>query len=256
MPFGSYNNTLDDVLSNPSAEISWMARNKTNPGGWDEVSLYGIENFNSVFAGIVLQLYLKKIKVGIAISRVVTLDAVIAYNKSQTDFRKKISFITTELEAEYANNNCSIAEYRTWIPQWYSKCKANGLNMYIYEGWNYQYDVSVGNCDGFWLHAYRTSTQMATPDDVYKYMAFAGTPDRLPAIVAEAKKKGVIVSISLLTSSQAKYAGEYYRTRPLGAAFTAAKESATRLATQDIKDWTTFDGEVVFTSKETHLIKP
>lgn len=253
---GSYNNTLDDVLANPAAEILWMgSKGKVNPYGWDHVSLYGVETFNSAFGSIVLQLYLKKIRVGIAVSRVVTLDAIIAYNKAQTDFRKKVYFITTELEAEYANNNCTIAEFRTWIPQWYAKCKAAGILMKIYEGWNYNYDITVPNSDGFFLHAYRTAAQMATVDDMYKYMTTAGD-DRWMKIAAESKKIGKITEVSVLPSVQPSYGAAFYQTRPWGAAEAMVRDSFHRLGTQDMKDFTIFDGEFIFASKYMKPVKP
>lgn len=265
MSNGSYNNQLADTLSNFGAEVAWMAKSKTNPLGWDEVSLYKLSTteLNSPeFANAVLACYLKKIRIGQAWSSLSQVDAVIAYNAKQTDFRKKISFMTPELEAEYANNNCTIAEYRSWIPQAYAKLSAAGIKHYIYEGWNYNYDVTVPNSDGFWLHAYRTTTQMLNTDDMWKYWTTAGK-DRLILITAEAKKIGKIVEVSLLTSSEPAPANDgkgfgfdFYKSRPFGSAFPLIQDSFNRLATQDMKDYLILAGEVVFVSKYSKQARP
>lgn len=255
---GSYNNTIGDILSNIGAEVAWMAKNKVDPNGWDHVALYRISSseLNSTqFSDAVLALYLKKIKVGLPWSSPAQVDNCIAYNARQTDFRKKITFMTTELEAEYANNNCTIQEYRSWIPAAYTKLKAAGIKQFIYEGWNYNYDITVPNSDGFLLHAYRTSTQMTNPDDMYKYLATAGN-DRLIQIAAEGKKIGKIVEVSVLTSCEPAFGFDFYKTRPWGAAEPIVKESFNRLATQDMKDWLILDGEFVFVSKYMHQVKP
>ena len=261
-PSGSYNNTFDDVvLTSPANEIAWMAANKVNINGWDHVSLYGMgSKLNTAFANAAKTLYLKKIKLGIACSRVTEVDAVIAFNAAQTDFRKRIHFITTELEAEYANNNCTKAQYKQWIPEWYAKCKAAGIKMYIYEGWNYMYDVTVGNCDGFWLHVYRTSTQIAKTDDAYNYLATAGN-DRLISIAAEAVKKEVIVEVSILTSCEPPPANDgkgfsfdWYKYNRWGSVLPMVKDSFNRLATQAMKDSLILDGEIIFVSKHMHTV--
>lgn len=254
---GSYNNTLDDVLANAGAEIAWMSKNKTSPLGWDYVSLYCSESkMNSAdFPNAVLQCYLKKIKIGIAWSSPTQVDSIVAYNARQTDVRKKITFATTELEAEYANNNCTIAQFRQWVKDSYPKFKNAGIISKTYEGWNYNYDITVPYTDGFLLHAYRTSTQMLAHDDMWNYWVQAGK-DRLPLITAQAKLSQKIVEVSLLPSCEPAYGFDFYKTRPWGAALPIIQESFNRLATQDMKDFIIISGEFVFVSKYMKQIKP
>jgi len=257
MPNGSYNNSLDDVLSSSTAEIAWMSKNKTNPSGWDYVSLYCSESkMNSVdFPNAVLQCYLKKIKIGIAWSSPAQVDSIIAYNSRQMDVRKKINFATSELEAEYANNNCTIAQYRQWVKDAYPKFKNASIKSLIYEGWNYNYDISVPYSDGFLLHAYRTTAQMLTTDDMWNYITKAGN-DRLIGITAQAKTIGKIVEVSLLTSCEPSFGFDFYKTHSWSAALPLVQDSFNRLATQDMKDYIILDGAFVFVSKYQHQIKP
>ena len=258
MPNGSYNNTLDDVLSSFGAEITWMAKNKTNPDGWDYVSLYcSTSKMNSsTFDDAVLECYLKKIKIGIAWSAPSQIDDVIAYNARQTDERKKITFMTTELETYGSTPNCTVANYRTWIKDNYSKMKAAGLKSYVYEGWNYNYDVTVPYSDGFLLHAYRTTAQMNTKDDMYKYMAGSNNDKRMAMIAAEGKKVGKIVEVSVLTSCEPSFGLDYYKVHEWNDAYDAVKESFSRLASADMKQWLILDGAFVFTSRFMQQAKP
>lgn len=261
MPHGSYNNSLDDViasLTSIGAEVTWMGtKGKVNPLGWDYVSLYASDSVvNSAnFDDAVLQCYLNKIKIGVAWSRMTQVDNVIAYNNRQADYRKKISFVTTELETYGSSPNCTVAEYRSWIPQVYAKCKANGLKQYIYEGWSSyktnSYDISVPNSDGFLLHAYRTSAQMTLPDDAFNYCAA-----RLTQITTQAKSIGKIVDVSLLTSSEAIYGQDYYKTHSWDAEYNLFKDSFSRLASIDMKKYIVLDGAFIFTSKTSKVSKP
>lgn len=263
MPHGSYNNSLDDViasLSSIGAEVTWMGtKGKVNPLGWDYVSLYASDSVvnNTNFDDAVLQCYLNKIKIGVAWSRMTQIDNVIAYNNRQTDYRKKISFVTTELETYGSSPNCTVTEYRSWIPQVYAKCKANGLKQYIYEGWNYNYDVTVPNSDGFLLHAYRTSTQMATKDDMYNYLrGRMNSSDPSKSILAQAIAFGKIVEISVLSSSEEGFGLDFFKTHNWIDPYLMVQDSFNRLATADMKKYFILDGSFVFTSKKMKLARP
>lgn len=265
MPNGIYSSTLDNVLYAPTAELDWMKRQKINPAGWDYSTLYisSSKVNGSDFPNVVLQAYLRKIRLGVAWSDPAQVDTVIAYNKRQTDPRKKIYSMTTELEAEYANNNCTIAQYRSWIKAAYPKLNAAGIKSFIYEGWNRNYDITVPYSDGFFLHAYRTSAQMATKDDAYGYWGGKTSTGRIRQIAAQAKAIGKIVSCTLLTSCEGAPANDgngfgfdFYKIHGWADELVMLKDSWDRLATADMKNYVAIDGQYIFKADIMHVLKP
>jgi len=250
MPYGQYNNTLDDVLSNPTSEINWMGINRIAPSGFAKHNLY-ISNTkvnSSGFPGAVLGCYLKKINLGVAYSSIGEVDNAIAYNKRQTDFRKKLTHTVSEFE--YWNNG-DIAGFKALIASVRAKTTAAGLKSYVYWGWGSETDTIVQYSDGSYLHCYRTTAQANTKDDLYKYCK-----SRLTLLAASAKKLGKIHSVSIIFSNEPAFMYDFFKTKAWLDAYAIFMESYNRLATADMKQWLIMDGMQMFVSKYAHLIKP
>jgi hypothetical protein len=253
---GIYDSTIDDILSNYTAHMDWLTRNKINPLGWDYNTVYAsnAEVNDSRFDDMVLDLYLRKIKVGIAWSSQSEVDNAIAYNARQTDYRKKLSHMVSELET-YGNANCTVAQYRDFLKNNYPKINAAGMKSYVYDGWNYNFDISVPYSDGILLHAYRTAIQMLIKDDAWDYWVKAGN-DRLIGITAAAKAAGKIFEVSLLTSCEPSFGQMYYATHGWNDELTMIKDSFYRLATPDMKQWLIIDGQYIFKASDMKISKP
>lgn len=264
MPNGIYDSTIDDILSNYAAHMAWLERNKINPDGWDYHTVYASNsevNDNS-FDDMVLDLYLRKIKVGVAWSSQSEIDNAIAYNARQTDFRKKLHHLTAELETYGSNPNCTVAKYRELIKINHSKINAAGMKSYVYDGWNYNFDITVPYSDGILLHAYRTSQQMTVADDAWDYWVKAGN-DRLVGITNAAKAAGKIFEVSLLTSCEFPpqnegkgFGGDFYKTNAWTKELDMIKDSFRRLATADMKKYLIIDGQYIFKASDMKISKP
>lgn len=253
---GIYDSTIDDILSNYTAHMEWLSRNKINPEGWDYHTVYASnsEVNDSRFDDMVLDLYLRKIRVGIAWSGQSEVDNAIAYNARQTDYRKKLSHMVSELET-YGNANCTVQQYRDFLKNNYPKIHAAGMKSYVYDGWNYNFDISVPYSDGILLHAYRTSAQMLVKDDAWDYWVKAGN-DRLVGITVAAKAAGKIFEVSLLTSCEPSFGQTYYKTHGWNDEYTMIKDSFNRLATPDMKQWLILDGQYIFKASDMKISKP
>lgn len=253
MPNGIYDSTIDDILSNYTAHLNWLEKNKINPLGWDYHTVYASnsEVNDQKFDDMVLDAYLRKIKIGIAWSSQSEVDNAIAYNARTTDVRKKIHHMTTEIETYSGTQSTTVAQYREWIKINHSKINAAGMKSYIYEGWNYQYDITVPYSDGFLLHAYRTTAQMNTKDDAWGYMK-----PRIEQITAIAKSVGKIVEVSLLTSCEPSFGQDYYKTHGWTDELAMFKDSFNRLASADMKKYLIIDGQYIFSAKFMKVSKP
>lgn len=250
MPYGTYNNTLDDVLSSPTSEINWMGNNRLAPSGMDKTTLY-ISNSKvnlSTFPNAVLNSYLKKINLGVAYSTIGEVDNAIAYNNRQTDSRKKLTHVVSEYEYWNAGN---VAGFRTLIQQVRAKTSSAGIKSYVYAGWGSEWDTIVQQADGLFMHCYRTTAQANTKDDLYKYCK-----SRLEAMAASAKKYGKIYPISIIFSAEPAFMYDYFKTHNWIDAYLTFMESYNRLATATMKQWLIMDGSVIFVSKYMKLIKP
>ena len=250
MAYGHYNNTLDDALSNPTSELTWMGNNRISPTGFDKTTLY-ISNAkvnDPNFPAAVLGSYLKKVSLGIAYSTIWEVDNAIAYNNRQTDTRKKL--VHTVSEYEFWNNG-NVAGFRMLIQAVRTKTTAAGLKSYVYWGWGTETDTIVQYSDGSYLHCYRTTAQALTKDDLYKYCK-----SRLTTLAASAKKYGKIHSVSIIFSDEPAFMYDFFKTRTWLSAYTIFMESYNRLATSDMKQWLTMDGMQLFVSKYSKMIKP
>lgn len=257
MPNGIYDSTIDDILSNYSAHLDWLAKNKMNPDGWDYHTVYASnsEVNDQKFDDMVLDCYLRKIKIGIAWSVPSQIDNAIAYNARQTDYRKKLHHVVSELETYGSVPNCTVTQYRDWIKDNYSKINAAGMKSYVYDGWNYNFDISVPYSDGILLHAYRTSAQMLVQDDAWNYWVTAGA-DRLVGITAAAKAMGKIFEVSLLSSCEPSFGQTYFKTHGWTEPLTMIKDSFNRLATADMKKYLIIDGQYIFKASDMKVSKP
>lgn len=249
MNSGHYNNTLDDVLSNPTPELEWMWRNKLSPL-FDKVTCY-ISNSkvnDSKFPSAVLGAYLKKINLGVAYSTIGEVDNAIAYNKRQTDSRKKLTHTVSEYE--YWNSG-NVAGFRTLLQSVTPKVNGIGMKSYVYAGWGSEWDTIVQHSDGLYLHCYRTTSQANTRDDLYKYCK-----PRLDAVAVSAKKYGKIFPVSIIFSAEPSFMYDWFKTHKWNDAITIFMESYNRLATDQTKQWITIDSSQIFVSKNMKLIKP
>lgn len=250
MPYGHYNNYIDEVLSNPAPEISWMARNKLNATSFDKCSLY-ISNYkvnDSRFPNIVYNCYLNKIQLGVAYSTTGEVDNAINFNKRQTDYRKKLYHVVSEFE--YWNTG-RVAEFRTLIQAVRTKTTAARIKSYVYAGWGSEWETIVKYSDGIFLHCYRTTSQANTKDDLYKYCR-----GRLTELAAAAKKHGKIFYVSIIFSCETSFMFDWFKTHKWTDAYAVFMESYNRLATADMKQWLILDGSQIFVSKAMKLIKP
>lgn len=250
MSYGTYNNTLDDTLSNTTAEVTWMGNNRLSPSGMDKTTLY-ISNSKvnqSTFPNAVLNCYLKKINLGVAYSTIGEVDNAIAYNNRQTDGRKKLTHVTSEYE--YWNTG-DVAGFRALIQSVRTKTTAAGIKSYVYAGWGSEWDTIVQYSDGLFMHCYRTSSQAATKDDLYNYCK-----SRLTAMAASAKKYGKIFPVSIIFSAEPSFMYDYFKSHNWIDVYITFMESYNRLATAQMKQWLIMDGAKIFVSKYMKLIKP
>ena len=147
---GHYNNTLKNLLStsNGASDLDWMVRNKIDTQGWDSCTLYdnGTLLGKSNFPTFVMNAYNKKIKCGIPWSSDSEVNQAINYNKAQTDTRKKLTHLVSELE-DYGNGNVTPTQFKALLENNYLKASAAGLKFGVYNGWTKQWDVVVKNRD-------------------------------------------------------------------------------------------------------------
>lgn len=250
MAYGHYNNTLDDALASPSTEIAWMGNNRLSPSGFDKHTLY-ISNTkvnDSKFPAAVLGCYLKKINLGVAYSTIGEVDNALAYNRRQTDSRKKLTHVVSEYE--YWNTG-NVAGFRTLIQDVRTKTTAAGIKSYVYAGWGSEWNTIVQQADGLFLHCYRTTSQANTRDDLYNYCK-----SRLGPLAASAKKYGKIFHVSIIFSDEPGFMYDWFKTHNWIDAYAVFMESYNRLATADMKQWLIMDGMQLFVSKYSKMIKP
>lgn len=251
---GWYNNTLKPLLSSNygKADLDWMIKNKQNPTGWDLNTFYDNSSLlgNSKFPQFVLNAYNAKIKVGIPFSADSEVNQAINYNKTQTDSRKRISHIVSEIE-DYGNGNATPAEFKTLMENNYIKAKGAGIRFGCYNGWSKQYAMIVKNTDFLLLHCYIPSSSMGDGKKIYDYLA-----SRLTAYANEAKAQGKVYPVSIIYSSEAEFGGTYFKTNAwtkpheLFLAYYATK------ATANMKSNIIIDGCYQFVTKTGKVSKP
>lgn len=251
---GHYNNTLNAVINTNAgqSDLDWMVRNKLNPTGWDYNTFYNNSSLlaNKNFPQFVLNAYNSKIKVGIPFSADSEVNAAIAYNKAQTDSRKKISHIVSEIE-DYGAGNATPAQFKSLMENNYIKCKGAGIRFGCYNGWTKQWDMVVANTDFILLHCYIPSANMSSAKAIYDYVS-----GRLALIAAAGKAQGKIVHVSIIYSSEPAFGAAYFKTNDwatphnLFTAYYATKASAT------MKQWLIIDGAYEFVTKYGKIAKP
>lgn len=251
---GWYNNTAKTAITNSSqtADIDWMNKNRVKFDGFDYNTFYDNGSLlnNTKFPAYVLSAYLKKIKCGIPFSADSEVNQAITYNKNQTDSRCKISHLVSEAE-DYGNGNVTPAQFKALLENNYIKAKGASIPFGVYNGWTKQWNVVVKNSDFLLLHSYRSSTQMATKDDLYNY-----TKSRLILIAAEAKALKKIYPVSIIYSCEPSFGMDYFKTHAWADAQTSFMDSWNRLATADMKNCLSISGAYYFVTKYGKQAKP
>lgn len=276
---GIYDSVLDDILSNPTAHLEWLKKEKINPSGWDHHSIYAsnAEVNHANFPNVLYQSYLNKIRFGLPWSGNSEVDNAIAYNARQTDFRKKLTHLVSEIE-DYTGTTTP-AQFQVLLETNYPKAKAANLPFGVYNGWSEQYSMIVENSDFLLLHAYTPSsryTSTAYPtgkqDGLYGYVAGydettktfnvrrkngALIPGRLPSYASAGKALNKIVNVSILYSAETAYGGGgYYQNHGWVDGHTLFMDSYNRLATPEMKQWLVISGCYMFSAKFMKAIKP
>jgi hypothetical protein len=253
---GIYDSSLDNIFTDTTAlnaHLDWVQKNKINPLGWDYNTLYISDSKinDPKFPDAVLNCYLRKIKVGVAWSAPSQITNSIAYNARQTDVRKKLHHMKTELETYGSSPNCTVAQYRSWVKDNYDKIRNAGMLSWIYDSWNHNYDISVPYSDGLFTTAYRPSANMVNTDDCYNYV-----DDRLIEIVGVAKSLGKIVESAILTSSESNMGQTFFKTNPWDKQTTMFVSSFGRKATSDMKKYLNIGFTKVFKADVMKVSKP
>jgi len=251
---GHYNNTLKNLLAtnNGAADLDWMVRNKIDTQGWDSCTFYdnGTLLGKSNFPTFVLNAYNKKIKCGIPWSSDSEVNQAINYNKAQTDTRKKLTHLVSELE-DYGSGNVTPTQFKALLENNYLKASAAGLKFGVYNGWTKQWDVVVKNSDFLLLHCYISSTNMASGKAIYDYIQ-----GRLSLIATEAKKIGKIYPVSIIFSSEASFGGTYFKTNPWLKPYQLLMPEYDKRATAAMRSNIIMDGAYFFVSKTSKVSKP
>lgn len=249
---GHYNNTLRDVIGNltaAKADIDWMARNfiSTAP---NVATLYGTSQIsNANFPIIAKYAADKKIRLGKAYSAESELDAVIAFNNRQTDPAIKFTHVVTEYEP-YRD-----ARGYDYLTNLYknnaARLKAAGLKVVTYMGWpmDSYWGMIVKYSDEINLHCYRTPAQM-TKSKVWDYVE-----GRLKLIAAAAKAQNKVMPVNILYSSEAAFAGDWYKTHTFWNGHQLFMQGWDSWATADMKTWLRATNCYVFVTKESKKVK-
>lgn len=256
---GWYNNTLKPLLSSNygKADLDWMIKNKQNPTGWDLNTFYDNSSLlgNSKFPQCVLNAYNAKIKVGIPFSADSEVNQAINYNRAQTDSRKRISHIVSEIE-DYGNGNATPAQFKTLMENNYIKAKGAGIRFGCYNGWTKQWDMVVKNTDFLLLHCYIPSANMSSGKKLYDYLCGSSNTDRLPKIATAAKALGKIYPVSIIYSSEAAYGQTFFKTNAWTKAHELFLEYYATKATANMKSNIIIDGCYQFVTKTGKVSKP
>lgn len=245
---GWYQNSIDDNLSSPTADITWMEKNKITTADCDTLYISSSKVNDPKFPGIVQKCSDIGVKLGIAYSSSTEIDNMIAYNKRQTVPAKMLQWGVTEYE-DY--NTGDQAYYAKLLKDNSAKLLSAGLLRGAYQGWSTQYSNIVKYTDFLLLHAYRTSAQMAAPDDAYKYCK-----GRLASYAAEAKLQGKIYPISIIYSCEPSFGYDYFKTHTWMSAHTRFLSSYNSLATATMKSNLIINGAYYFVSKYGKQIMP
>ncbi len=256
---GWYNNTLKALIASNfgKADLDWMIKNKQNPTGWDFNTFYDNSSLlsNSKFPQFVLNAYAAKIRCGIPFSADSEVNQAINYNKAQTDSRKKLTHIVSELE-DYGNGNCTPAEFKSLLENNYIKVKGAGMKFLVYNGWTKQWDVVVKNSDELLLHCYIPSANMSSGKKIYEYLCGSANNDRLPKIATAAKTQGKIYPVSIIYSSETDFGGAYFKTNDWRTPHQLFLEYYATKATAAMKSNIIIDGCYQFVTKTGKVSKP
>jgi len=251
---GWYNNTLDAYINTNAGQVDldWMVKNKLNPGGWDYNTFYHASNLfaSSKFPTYILNAYNAKIKTGIAWSSDSQVNQVINFNKAQTDSRKKISHLVSELE-DYGSGNVTPAQFKTLLENNYIKAKGAGIRFGVYNGWTKQWDVVVKNSDFLLLHCYISSANMASASALYNYVA-----GRLGTIAGEAAKLGKIYPVSIIFSCEPSFGQTYFKTNAWTKPMEMLMSQFNQKASATMRANLIMDGSYIFVTKYGKVSKP
>ena len=252
---GWYNNTLRDTINTSDAgktDLAWMIKNKLNPTGWDYNTCYGSSTVlaSSNFPSLALTAYQNKIKFGIAFSDASGVDKAIAYNKAQTDSRKKLAFIVSELE-DYGTGNVTPAGFKALLESESVKVRNAGMRFGVYNGWTKQWDVVVKNADFLLLHCYIPSSRMTSGASIYSYVQ-----GRLALVAVEAAKIGKVFPVSILFSCEPEFGQDYYKTYPWLKSGDAFMTEYNLKATAQMKQMLIIEGSYIFVTKYGKVSKP
>jgi len=203
---GWYNSTMDDsMVVNDAAgvakDLAWSAANKIGPT-WDYHTLYIPSSLlkNAAFPGFVRQAYVNKIRLGVAYSATSEVDAVLAYNKAQTDRGARLTHMVTEYEPYQAGQSYTYMD--TLLKENAQRIIDSGMKHCIYMGWpkDDYWATLVEHADEINLHCYRTTAQM-TDASIYGYV-----DGRLKMIAAAAAKLGKILKVNIIYSCEPAFA--------------------------------------------------
>lgn len=251
---GFYNNTLDAYINTNAGntDLIWRLKNKLNTEGFDYDTMYHTGNLfaSSQFPTYILNAYLNKVKTGIAWSGTSEVDKAIAFNKAQTDSRKKLSHLVSELE-DYGSGNVTPAQFKSLLETNYPKAKAAGLRFGVYNGWTKQWDVVVKNSDFLLLHCYISSTNMASASALYNYVS-----GRLALVANEAAKLGKIYPVSIIFSCEPSFGQTYFKTNAWTKPFDMLMTEYNKKASSTMKANLIMDGSYIFVTKYAKVSKP
>lgn len=251
---GWYNNTLRDTINTDSgvSDLNWMIKNKLNPTGFDYNTIYGSSTVlgSSKFPALALSAYQAKIKFGIAFSDASGVDKAISYNKAQTDSRKKLAYIVSELE-DYGSGNVTPTGFKALLESESVKVRAAGMRFGVYNGWTKQWDVVVKNADFLLLHCYIPSNRMTSGANIYSYLE-----GRLALVAAEAAKIGKIFPVSILFSCEPEFAQDYFKTNPWLSPADSFMAEFNKKATLTMKNMLIIEGTYMFVTKYGKVSKP
>lgn len=257
---GWYNNTLDDVvagsLSAAKADIDWMVRNRMAASDRDVnyTSLYMTRSLysNPNFLETMKYAAGKNILFGAAYSDKTKVDSVLAHNASKSDPAQQFKFMVTEYEPYQTGMSYSyLTDLMTYA---YPKLRAAGLKHVVYMGWPTEtyWQTIVDNCDEINLHIYRNDVQM-TESAMWSY---ATANNRLGAIAAAAKRRGVKMKVNPIYSCEPDFADQWFKSRPWWEAQRVFMRAWDRWATKDMGTWLTATDGYMFVTKEGKKVKP
>lgn len=253
---GHYTNTLKLAITsatNLKAELDWLIQNKVDKDGWNLVTIYGTSPLaKTAFAAFALECYLNKIRLAVAFTAMSEVDASVSYNNKQTDSRKKLVACVTEYEDYTASNGGGDpVYYKNLLLQSSVKLKANGMLLGVYQGWSKSYEAIVTAADFMVMTYYRTSPQMASATDYWRYMVA-----RYTEYAAAAKKIGKVFSIIPMISTEPAYGQDYMKTHTWDQVKADFKAKWDANATLDMKQYLIVNQLYVFVTSHSKVSKP